>query len=184
MRTLVVLFIKLFPGKLGVKIRKICYARFFGHTSFNIGECVTLGFKIGCLCGGKNLIVSPDTKIFTTTGVLLLGENIFINYGCFISADRSKISIGDNTIIGPGVTIWASNHRYESKDKLILEQGYVSHEVIIGNDVWIGANATILPGAVIEDGCVVAAGAVVTNKRIHSYSIVAGVPARIIGERS
>lgn len=54
--------------------------------------------------------------------------------------------------------------------------------VIIGNDVWIGANVVILPGVKIGDGAVLGSGAVVT-KEVEPYSIVGGVPARIIKYR-
>ena len=55
-------------------------------------------------------------------------------------------------------------------------------EVVIQNDVWIGEGARILRPVVLGHGCVVAAGAVVT-KDVPPYSIVAGVPARIIRYR-
>ncbi|SCY09140.1 Acetyltransferase (isoleucine patch superfamily) [Lachnospiraceae bacterium XBB2008] len=54
--------------------------------------------------------------------------------------------------------------------------------IIIGNDVWIGGNAIILPGINIGDGAIVAAGAVVT-KDVEPYSIVGGVPAKVIKYR-
>ncbi len=54
--------------------------------------------------------------------------------------------------------------------------------VLVGNDVWIGARVTVLDGVRIGDGCIVAAGAVVT-KDIPDYSIVGGVPARLIRKR-
>ena len=54
--------------------------------------------------------------------------------------------------------------------------------VVIGSDVWIGANAVITPGVRIGDGAVVGAGAVVT-KDVAPYTIVGGVPAKVIGNR-
>ena len=54
---------------------------------------------------------------------------------------------------------------------------------MIGNRVWIGYRAMILPGVTIGEGAVVGAGAVVT-KDVESFSIVAGNPARRIGERN
>ena len=54
--------------------------------------------------------------------------------------------------------------------------------VVIGNDVWIGANVVILPGVKIGDGAVLGSGAVIT-KDVEPYSIVGGVPARIIKYR-
>ena len=56
------------------------------------------------------------------------------------------------------------------------------YSIEIGNDVWIGANVTILAGVTIGDGAVVAAGAVIV-KDVPSYSIVGGVPARMIRKR-
>lgn len=52
----------------------------------------------------------------------------------------------------------------------------------IGNDVWIGADAKILDGVTIGNGAVVAAGSVV-NKDVSPYTIVGGVPAKVIGKR-
>jgi acetyltransferase-like isoleucine patch superfamily enzyme len=52
--------------------------------------------------------------------------------------------------------------------------------VDIGDDVWIGRGALVLPGVTIGDGAVVAAGAVVT-KDVPAGSVVAGVPAKVVG---
>ena len=54
--------------------------------------------------------------------------------------------------------------------------------VTIGNDVWIGAGAIILDGVTIGDGAVIAAGAVVVRD-VEPYSIVGGVPAKLIRNR-
>jgi len=54
--------------------------------------------------------------------------------------------------------------------------------VTVGNDVWIGHNACVMPGVTVGNGAVIGAGAVVT-KDVEPYSIVAGVPARMINMR-
>lgn len=56
------------------------------------------------------------------------------------------------------------------------------NKCVIGNDVWIAAGASILRGVTIGDGAVIGAGAVVT-KDVEPYSIIAGVPAKKIGQR-
>ena len=52
----------------------------------------------------------------------------------------------------------------------------------IGSDCWIGANSIILPGVTIGDGAIVAAGSIV-SKSVDAYSIVGGVPAKLIKMR-
>jgi phosphonate metabolism protein (transferase hexapeptide repeat family) len=57
-----------------------------------------------------------------------------------------------------------------------------AHRCTIGHDVWIGHGATIMPGVTIGTGAVVGAGAVVT-RAVAPYTIVGGVPARLIRPR-
>jgi len=66
---------------------------------------------------------------------------------------------------------------------LIDAQGCSSAPVCIGDDVWIGARAVILPGVNIGRGAVIGAGAVVT-RNVAANSVVAGVPARLLRDRT
>lgn len=56
------------------------------------------------------------------------------------------------------------------------------NRVVIGHDVWIGHGATVLPGVTVGNGAVIGAGAVVA-KDVAPYTIVGGVPAKLIRER-
>ena len=113
---------------------------------------------------------------------ILVGENTFINYESILwAAPNSKIIIGNDVILGPRVSIIASNHGIE-KNILIRLNRWIDKDIIIGNDVWLGANSTILAGVRIGEGAVIAANAVVTSN-VEAYTIVGGVPAKVISIR-
>ena len=108
--------------------------------------------------------------------VLELGSYSHINQSCIIDK-RDMIRIGSNVSISHRVSLITGTHNINSKDF-----HYEKHPIIIHDYVWIGIRAIILPGVEIGEGAVVAAGAVVT-KSVPPYSIVAGIPAKIIKER-
>ncbi len=95
---------------------------------------------------------------------------------------QANVHIGNNVIMGPDVKIYSRNHKYDRLDMPIQKQGKNYYVTTIGNDVWLGANVIITAGCNIGNHVIVAAGAVVT-KDIPDYSIVGGVPAKIIGTR-
>ena len=95
---------------------------------------------------------------------------------------KGKIFIGNNVLIGPNVVLRSSTHSFESIEKPVIDQGMEYGEIIIHDDVWIGSNAVILPNCRIGKGAIVAAGAVVT-RNVDSYTVVGGVPAKLIKKR-
>ena len=110
-----------------------------------------------------------------------IGENSWIGQQCFFHS-AGGITIGKNVGIGPKVTIITSQHREEELDKPLIWCDQELEEVIIEDDCDIGTGAIILPGVRIGKGSVVGAGAVVT-KDVPPYTIVAGVPAKILRKR-
>jgi len=107
-----------------------------------------------------------------------LGQRNVINFGCMFDGRKFHIRTGHDVSIGPNATILTLGHDPQSPD--MADRG---GDVVIGNRVWIGYGALILPGLKIGDGAVVGAGAVVT-KDVEAFAIVAGNPARKIGERN
>lgn len=102
------------------------------------------------------------------------GKDVFVNSGGHFQ-DQGGIEIGDGALIGHNVVLATINHDLTpSKNR---ENHYAP--IKIGKHVWIGSNATILPGVTIGDWAMVAAGAVV-NKDVPSFTIVSGVPAKVI----
>jgi galactoside O-acetyltransferase len=114
-------------------------------------------------------------------GSLIIGNNCSINTNVQLGAAFGRIVIGNNVLIGPNVVIRASNHG-TARESYMRFQPHTYGEIYIEDDVWIGSNAVITSGVNLAVGTVVGAGAVVT-KSTEPYSIVAGVPARKIGER-
>jgi maltose O-acetyltransferase len=113
---------------------------------------------------------------FDCKGGFSMGKNSVINADCSLDC-RGGISIGDNVSISKAVNIITADHdlnspQFEGRQKPVIIEDYV----------WIGTRAMILPGCTIGKGAVVAAGAVVT-KNVPAFSVIAGVPARIIKSR-
>ena len=91
-------------------------------------------------------------------------------------------------MFGPNVTIMTGNHRTDVVGKYMTEIKESDklpeneQDVCFLGDNWVGANSTILKGVTVGEGSIIAAGAVVTND-VPLYSIVGGVPARVIAMR-
>jgi acetyltransferase-like isoleucine patch superfamily enzyme len=122
------------------------------------------------------------TGVIRKLGVgLTIGNHSAVGAYSFLGA-QGGIHIGSHVIMGPRVNIHAENHVYEDWQRPIHLQGESRLGVVVGDDCWIGAGTIIVDGVNIEKGCVVAAGSVVTQD-VPAYSVVGGVPARILKSR-
>jgi acetyltransferase-like isoleucine patch superfamily enzyme len=133
---------------------------------------------------GKNVLFFPTkSNIFYKT--IEVGNNTYIGPGAMFLASDSSIIIGDKVLFGPNVSLIGGNHSthiigkfmadYKKSDKLSSDD----KSIVIEKDVWIGTGAIVLNGVKIGRGSIVAAGAVVV-KSVLPYTIVGGVPAKII----
>ena len=112
---------------------------------------------------------------------MTLGNNVASNHSCSLDCGKNGITIGDDTRIANNCRIHASNHGMHP-DQVIWQQASTSQGVIIGKDVWIGANVGIVDGVTIADNAVIGMQSVVT-KNVPQWAIMAGNPARQIGDR-
>jgi acetyltransferase-like isoleucine patch superfamily enzyme len=130
-----------------------------------------VGLKIGkysTIYGGAEIRHAHNVKI---------GNNTIIGHNAILDG-RGGIDIGNNVNFSTGVWIWTAQH--DQNDPYFR---ITNGKVIIEDYVWISCRTIILPNIKIGKGAVVCAGAVVT-KNVEAYSVVAGVPAKKIGERN
>lgn len=137
--------------------RKFCYS----IAGIKIGKGSTIHMWANFF-QPKNIEIDEDT---------IIGDHAFLD-------GRAKLTIGNHVDIASNVMIYNSEHDLSSGAFEAIESS-----VIIEDYVFIGPRAIILPGVKIGKGAVVAAGAVVA-KDVPDFTIVGGVPAKVIGERT
>jgi len=134
----------------------------------------------------KNIVLKNDVSIgkdswmqTIKSGSILIGDRTSIGRRSTISSAGS-ITIGEDCVISYDVSILDHDHLTQDKsikptDGKITQAQYIS----LGDECFIGAKSTILKGVTLGKHCVVGANSVVT-KSFPAYSVIAGVPARLI----
>jgi acetyltransferase-like isoleucine patch superfamily enzyme len=149
-------------------------------------------------------------RIYAVRENVTLGKRVHIGLGSFIWAPN-KLEVGSDVYIGKNCTIQVDgcignyvllanqvgligrwDHDYRAVGRPIRYAPWIGDKdysgegkekgIIIGDDVWIGFGAIVLSGVEIGRGAIVAAGTIVT-KNVAPYSIVAGIPAKKVGQR-
>jgi len=153
---------KYFPFKFLAKIRAIIYRPFFK----NIG----------------NNVIIHDAVSFKFPAEITLGDNVQIAEQC-IFVGISGLEIRKNVLIGAGTKIITSTHNHNSLLEPMIKQGLSFKPIIIEEDVWFGFNCVILGGAIIKRGTIVGANAVVLEGVYDEFSVLGGIPAKILKKR-
>jgi len=133
---------------------------------------------------GRGLVLGDRCAIAADVfmhGPITLGHEVSINARAHLDGGAKGITIGDGTRIATGATLFAFDHGI-APDRPVKDQPVNSEGIRIGRDVWIGAQAGITDGVTIGDHAVIGMGAVVTRD-VPEWAIVAGVPAKPIGDR-
>ncbi len=148
------------------------------------------------ISGGKN--IRTEGNFYARKGLRLEAVEIFkehtyhptIVFGKNFAAGESlhigainKVEIGDDVLFGSKIYVTDHQHgttTYEDmskapEDRLLISKG----PVVIEDRVWVGDNVVILDGVTVGHNAIIAAGAVVT-KDVPPYTVVAGIPARVI----
>lgn len=127
----------------------------------------------------KTVWIAANVRI---KGKVKIGKGSSIAQNCTLSGENVGIFIGENVMIAPNVVLVAFSHGTSDNDVPMSFQKNIEASIIIEDDVWISSNCTIGKGVTIGKGSIVGANSFV-NKDISAYSIVGGVPAKVIKKR-
>jgi acetyltransferase-like isoleucine patch superfamily enzyme len=132
----------------------------------------------------RSLIAKMGKGVVISFGALLtkpaaeLGDHVYIGAYSLLG----QVLVGNDTLIADQVCILSGGHQHGMAwlDIPIREQPGVFQTIHVGCDSWIGSGAIIM--ADVGNHCIVGASSVVTRP-VEDYKIVAGNPARVIGDR-
>jgi len=178
-------FISFLPGRVGWVARSMLFKRKLKKT----GSLIRIGIGVRVLEGqniqiGDNFFIGNYSGLYANNeATISIGDNVGISSNTSIGAsDRGHIQIGDNVQIAGNVVLRASDHEHKSIKIPIQDQGHTGGVIVIGDDCWLGANVVVTRNVKIGSHSIIAAGAVVTRD-VEPFSIVAGVPAKLVRKR-
>ena len=127
---------------------------------------------------GKNFQMGIGAKLEHPQNIII-GENVYIGHGSWVSGLRGGVELADEVLIGPYVTMVSSNHTFVNGSSRFGpgDRG----QITVGRGTWLAAGCTLVAGANVGAGCLIAAGAVVT-KDIPDGKVAGGIPAKVLGD--
>lgn len=166
----------------------IWYKKMFGHIGKKSTICKPL-----YLSGTKHIYMGNYVRIregarieaIETYGEqkftpqIIIGDDTGFEQNLHMTCS-GKIEIGEKCIFSGNVMITDSTHEYDKSEDSVLYQPLVSSNVKIGSGSFIGFGARIMPGVILGKHCVVGTNAVVLKGEYPDYSVLVGVPARIV----
>ncbi len=169
-------------------IRRV-FQIFFGIWVFDcpgLMKCRNLMYKIMFKKFGKKNVLSSKISFYVPHGLKMgevkVGDYVRISEDVSIDCCANLV-IEDNVWISEHSLILNHEHIIDGREWKKSKAVRVTDGLTIGEDAWIGAGVTILPKVSrIGKGAIIGAGSVVT-KDVEDYAIVAGNPARQIGQR-
>jgi acetyltransferase-like isoleucine patch superfamily enzyme len=170
-------------------IQGVPYLKLRGKASnISIGDNVKINGNIDLRNRENGSIVIEDDVSFDTDCRLVAANNAVLTFRrgadigsfCIFNCGTS-VTVGEDTLMASYCYIQSSNHGIK-RTATIKSQPHTYGEINIGRDAWLGGNVSVLAGIKIGEGAIIGAKAVVTDD-VSPYSIIAGIPARVIGER-
>jgi len=141
---------------------------------------------LDCISLGSGSRISRNTRLLALKSYgaqqfspqITIGNNVSVGFGCTLSC-VNRLDVGDDVTIGDNVYISDSNHDYSSPNLGVLNQPLLAGKIAIGKGSWIGYGAFVSGDVSVGEHAVIGANSVVTRP-VAAYTVVAGVPARLI----
>lgn len=171
----------LYAGFVTIRFQKVGL-NFRVYPPIHMNECNNIAI-------GDNVVLGREVILYTThekrkLPYIIIGNNVNIGDYCHISS-YNHINIGDNVLIGRYVSIIDNSHGENSEQDICIspaKRSIISKgEIIVEDNVWIGEKVMILGNVVIGRNAIIGAHSVV-NRDVPPYTIVAGIPARVVKE--
>jgi acetyltransferase-like isoleucine patch superfamily enzyme len=195
------------PGALGLALRKVMYPWLFGSVGRGVvfGQGVVIRHPAKIHIGDG--VTVDDLVVLDAKGTgnrgIEIGDGVFLGRGTILSCKDGDITLGPHTNLGfhcevfSGSTVTVGRHglfaayvylvggghEFERADLAVVDQPRSSRGITLGDNVWLGTGAKVLDGVRLGSHVVVGANAVV-NSDLPEGAIAAGVPARILRQRS
>ena len=150
----------------------------FGYSSY-LGKPISL-LGTGNIYIGNKVRIQPGIRMETANGgKIIIKDNTSIGQNVHITADGEELVIGENSTILGNTFITNLDHDYREIGTHIMEQKRIVKTTSVGKNCFIGFGACIQAGTVLGKQCIVGANSVVRG-HYSDYSVIAGVPARVI----
>ena len=194
------------PGALGLLLRSKLYPLLLGtvgsgvifgsnvvlrhphkiHLGDNIvidDNCVldAKGEEGNSIVVGNGVFIGRNTILYCKDGDIAIGDNTTISFNCDIFS-ANVVSVGQNVQMAAYCFLNGGTHSYDRTDLPVLQQERSGIGITVEDNVWVGADAKIMDGVTVGRDSIVGAGAVV-NHDVAPFSIVGGIPAKLIRSR-
>lgn len=139
---------------------------------------------VGIRIGSRSMF-GRGTRLSSKLGTITIGDDCGFGAGITVhSSLEGSVTIGNKCIIAGHTYIGGGQYHTDRTDVPIVDQGHIAgQQLVLEENCWVGAGAVIVNGVRVGHDSIVAAGAVVT-KDVPPYSVVAGVPAKVIKQRN
>jgi acetyltransferase-like isoleucine patch superfamily enzyme len=132
---------------------------------------------------GRGTVVKAFAVLQSSGGAVRFGQECALSSFVHVSTGAGDVIAGDYVRVGPNCSLVGGTKEVHARHVLVKDQPETAAKGIhIGDDVLIGAGVVVLPGSRIGTGAVIGAGSVVSGV-VPEYAIVAGAPARAVGQR-